>query len=120
MIERNIFGKIRKAFNSKMIIVITGLRRSGKTTTLKYLYDRVKSKNKVYIDFERMEYRKIFFDENYGNIIRSLELMGLDLSEKSYLFLDEVQYISNAASVIKYLYDSYDIKFLLRVHHHFI
>ena len=110
MIERNIFGKIRKAFNSKMIIVITGLRRSGKTTTLKYLYDRVKSKNKVYIDFERMEYRKIFFDENYGNIIRSLELMGLDLSEKSYLFLDEVQYISNAASVIKYLYDSYDIK----------
>jgi predicted AAA+ superfamily ATPase len=113
MIKRNIYKHLDKALNAKQIIAITGLRRSGKTTTIKYLLGNIKSNNKIYLDLERMEYRKIFQDENYGNIIKALEIYGIDLSTKSWIFLDEIQLVKNIGSVLKYLYDNYPIKFIV-------
>jgi len=113
MIKRNIYNHLDKAINTRQIIAITGLRRSGKTTTIKYLFGNIKSNNKIYLDLERMEYRKIFQDENYGNIIKALEIYGIDLSTKSWIFLDEIQLVKNIGSVLKYLYDNYPIKFVV-------
>lgn len=113
MIKRNIYTRLDKAIETRQIIAITGLRRSGKTTTLKYLLEKVHSKNKIYLDLERMEYRKIFMDDNYGNIIKALEIYGINLSEKSWVFLDEIQLVNNIGSVLKYLYDNYPIKFVV-------
>jgi len=113
MIKRNIYKHLDKAINTRQIIAITGLRRSGKTTTIKYLSGNIKSNNKIYLDLERMEYRKIFQDENYGNIIKALEIYGIDLSTKSWIFLDEIQLVKNIGSVLKYLYDNYPIKFVV-------
>ncbi|RLD66046.1 MAG: ATP-binding protein [Bacteroidetes bacterium] len=113
MIKRNIYKKLDKAINARQIIAITGLRRSGKTTALKYLIEKINSKNKIYLDLERMEYRKIFQDDNYGNIIKALEIYGINLSEKSWIFLDEIQLVKNIGSVLKYLYDNYPIKFVV-------
>ena len=39
MYKRDIFIEIEKALSVKQVIVITGMRRVGKTTTLKYLLE---------------------------------------------------------------------------------
>jgi len=42
-----------------------------------------------------------------------LKQLGLNFNEKLYLFIDEIQLVKNIPSVVKYLYDNYDIKFTL-------
>ena len=53
--ERKLSEKIRKWIDKKAIIVVTGMRRVGKTTLFKILYDEIKSKNKVFLDIENFE-----------------------------------------------------------------
>ena len=96
----------------EQITVLTGMRRTGKTTILKELLKRINSKNKFYIDLERLDNRELFNEKNYDNIINSLKQNGLKIEEKIFLFIDEIQLSSNIPSVIKYLYDNYNIKFL--------
>lgn len=93
--------------------MITGMRRVGKTTALTYLYELVKSKNKVLLDLENPLHRKIFEEENYDAVWNNLQQFGITNKTKAYLFLDEVQNLPELSRVIKYLYDHYDVKFVL-------
>jgi predicted AAA+ superfamily ATPase len=113
IVYRNIYKEFNKALPVKQIIAITGLRRVGKTTSIKYLLNQIKSKNKIFLDLERIEYRQIFSSENYQQIIQSLEIEGIDFTKKAYIALDEIQLVRNISSVIKYIYDTYDVKFLI-------
>lgn len=113
MIYRNIYREFNQALSVKQIIAITGLRRVGKTTSIKYLLNKIESENKIFLDLERIEYRQIFSNKNYQGIVQSLEIEGIDFSSKAYIALDEVQLVPNITSVIKYIYDTYDVKFLI-------
>jgi len=113
MIIRKLYPELKRALQVKQIIAITGLRRVGKTTIIKYLLSKIESNNKLYLDLERIEYRKIFSDENYGSIIKALEIEGVDFGKKAFIALDEIQLVPNIPSVLKYIYDTYDVKFLV-------
>ena len=112
MIIRKAFPLLARHLSKKQITVITGLRRVGKSTALNYLLDQVPHKNKLYLDFERIENRALFNEDYYKTIERGLEFLGLDLSNSPVLALDEIQLVPNSTSVIKSLYDSFDIKIL--------
>ncbi|GAP42849.1 predicted ATPase, AAA+ superfamily [Lentimicrobium saccharophilum] len=112
MIIRKAFPLLARHLSKKQITVITGLRRVGKSTALNYLLDQVPHKNKLYLDFERIENRALFNEDSYKTIERGLEFLGLDLSNSPVLALDEIQLVPNSTSVIKSLYDSFDIKIL--------
>ena len=83
------------------------------TTLLKQLMDVSTVKQKVYFDLERIDNRLLFSQENYETIIAALTQRGIDFSRKVLIAIDEIQLVPNLPSVIKYLYDNYDIKFLL-------
>ena len=61
MIERKEYmDKIKPFMNTDIIKVITGIRRSGKSTILKFIIDElkkegVKDSNIIYINFESMK-----------------------------------------------------------------
>lgn len=110
---RDICPELQKHSNHKQITVITGMRRTGKTTLIKWLLEQISSKNKLYIDLERIDNRELFDVKNYDAIIASLTRRGLSFAEKAYIALDEIQLTPNISSAIKYLYDSYDIKFFI-------
>ncbi len=112
-IERDIFKELKKHLPLKQIIILTGLRRTGKTTLVKKLLHEVKSDNKVYFDLENLSTRLLFSEENYENIISGLRAHNLTFNRKAYVVIDEIQYLPKIISVIKYLYDHYDIKFIL-------
>lgn len=104
---------LKEHIDKKQITVITGMRRTGKTTLLKQLLTDIESKNKIYIDLERIDNREIFSEKNYDAIIYTLRQRGLDIRKKSYIALDEIQLMPNLPSALKYFYDNYNIKFLV-------
>ncbi len=113
MFTREIYPELIRALEVKQIIAITGMRRVGKTTAVKYLLKEVLNKNKIYLDLERVEHRILFRQDNYQHIVKSLEYEGIDFSKKAWIAIDEIQLVPEIASVIKFLYDTYDIKFLV-------
>ncbi len=113
MITRTIYPLLEGHLKNKLITVITGLRRVGKTTAVKHLLDSITSENKLYLDLERVENRFLFNQFNYKDIELSLQAEGIDFSKKAYIALDEIQLCPAITSVVKYLYDTYDIKFIV-------
>lgn len=110
---RKIEKELKKSLDSKEIVILTGMRRTGKTTLMTSLIDSIPCKNKIFLDLENPLNRKIFEEVNYDNILKNLEKFGITVREKAYIFLDEIQLMSEIPSAIKYLYDHYDIKFFL-------
>jgi len=113
MIIRKEYTEFLDALSVRQIIAITGLRRVGKTTALKYLLSQIESENKIYFDLERIEYRNLFSGKNYGDIIKALEIEGVEFNQKAFIVLDEIQLVPNIASVLKYIYDTYDVKIIV-------
>ena len=111
--ERSLFSSLKNALSDQRMIVITGMRRVGKTTTLLWLLEQIPSNNKIYLDLERLDQRDIFKERNYEIVLNYFRNLGLEPSQPMTVALDEIQYVPNLPSVIKYLYDHYGIKFLL-------
>ena len=113
IIERPIYQDLREALSDQRIIVITGMRRVGKTTSLRWLLDQLPTENKIFLDLERLDQRSVFQESNYDLVLNFLQNRGMDLSRPLTVALDEIQYAPNLPSVVKYLYDHYGIKFML-------
>ena len=110
---RNQFQELQAHLENKQITVLTGMRRTGKTTLIKELMRVSPIRQKVYFDLERMDNRELFSEKNYDNIVLALTQRGFVFSEKILIAIDEIQLLPNLPSVLKYLYDTYDIKFLV-------
>jgi len=111
--RRQLFPQLESELDTKEITVITGMRRVGKTTALRHLYDLVKSENKAILDLENPLHRKVFEEENYDAVWNNLNQFGITNTAKAYIFIDEVQNLPDLSRVVKYLYDHWDVKFFL-------
>lgn len=92
MIKREQYiSKIRPFYDSDLIKIITGIRRSGKSVILKQIMEEIKTDNNecLFIDFELKTNRTII--SNADELIAFVE-KHIN-SNKLYLFLDEVQNI---------------------------
>ncbi|MBW1715938.1 MAG: ATP-binding protein [Deltaproteobacteria bacterium] len=110
---RTIFDLIEPYLHSPEAIVITGMRRTGKTTLLNWAYEQINSQNKIFLDLENPLNRKYFEEENYERIKGTFELLGIDFGQRPFVFLDEIQFVKNIPSIVKYFIDHYGIKFFL-------
>ena len=111
--KRKIFNSLEKHLSVKQVTVLTGMRRTGKTTLVKQLMDASDIEYKLFFDLERIDHRKLFSYDNYDSTIKEIEKNGVDFSKKVMICIDEIQLLPNIPSVIKYLYDHYDIKFIV-------
>jgi uncharacterized protein len=112
-INRKIFSQLQEHLERKQVTVLTGMRRTGKTTLVKQLMEVSKIEQKLFFDLEKLEDRDQFEVRNYDLIISRLKDQGVDFSQKVLICIDEIQLLPNIPSVIKYLYDHYDIKFIV-------
>ncbi|MBA4349499.1 MAG: hypothetical protein C0415_05870 [Thermodesulfovibrio sp.] len=111
--QRKILQQIKNHLKSKEIIVLNGMRRVGKTTACRMVFDAIRSENKIFLDLENPIEQKLFEEKDYNNILFNLEHFGIDIKKKAYIFLDEIQAMPQAVKAIKYLYDHHDVKFFL-------
>jgi uncharacterized protein len=95
MFQRDIFPFLKEHLASAQVTVITGMRRTGKSTALQWLLAQVKHNNKIYIDCERLEVRAQLRQENYEAIVEWFSLKGLDFSKPCAIAMDEIQLVGN-------------------------
>lgn len=113
MIQRTIFPILLEHLYKPQVTVITGMRRVGKSTALKYLLSQITHENKIYLDFEKADNRFIWNQTSYKDIEINLAVEGIDFSKPAVIAIDEIQLVQQSSSVIKYLYDTYKIKFIV-------
>lgn len=111
LMKRLLFDKIRTKIDDKRYIIITGPRQVGKTTIMKQLYDDLinKYQNAFFISLENPTIYNILNEhpENLFKYVTKPPEMVKDVSEKYYVFIDEIQYLENPSNFLKYNYDMY-------------
>lgn len=110
---RKLLPQLEKHLSSREIVVLTGMRRTGKTTLYRMLFERINSGNKAFLDMENPIEQKVFEEKDYNNILLNLAEFGIDSGKKAYVFLDEIQAMPHAVKAVKYLHDHKNIKFFL-------
>ncbi len=95
------FNKIKEAFKTLPIVVLTGARQVGKTTLMKgFRYDA----DKLFLNGQNPEAIELFSNysviENYLKIHLNNQLTG-------YLLIDEFQFIPDISTYMKILTDSH-------------
>lgn len=92
MIKRKHYiDQVRPFYNSDLIKIITGIRRSGKSVILQQIIEEIKllSDNIIYLNFE-----DIRVSTNITNSIQLLQYVEKNRKEgKCYLFFDEIQMV---------------------------
>ena len=115
--KRFLFNDIVKEIESKQIISLIGLRRTGKTTILKQVIDHLIKSKKVkreYILFYSFDEEQPKIEEIVTEYETKLGKELLDIKDKIYIFLDEIQKLKNWQNQVKYYYDNYqNIKFFV-------
>ena len=110
MIYRTEYMQRLKAFkDNKIIKVVTGLRRSGKSTLLEMFRDEllqsgVQPEQIQYINFELMKYDAV---RNYKQLYNVVTEKALP-DKKNYLFFDEIQQVSGWEKTVNSLSLEYD------------
>lgn len=102
MINREFYLKqIIPYMNTDLIKVIVGIRRSGKSTLMKQiieklLYDGIMKEQIIYLNFEDYLIRKYKDPNKLYDYLNNLIIDG----KKAYIFLDEVQEVINFEQVV--------------------
>lgn len=113
MIKRKILSALEKEIASDKIIVLTGMRRTGKTTLVRYLYESTDNCRKLFLDLENPLNQSYFSSLDYDAIKNILDRLAQGTAKNLLVVLDEIQNVRTLPSIVKYLYDHYRIKFVL-------
>lgn len=96
--------RLRNLRHKKLIKIITGIRRCGKSTVLEMFRDEllsegVKKERIIFINFEDFEYRALRNSDSLYSFIKERLT-----SEMNYIFLDEIQRVENFPDAVDSLY----------------
>ena len=112
---RNILKNLENHLENKQVTVLTGMRRTGKTTLVKHLMNESKVRQKIYFDLERIDYRELFSEKNYETIVFALQQRGINFSEKVLInpcfyfsdFCFSLQVFCSYKNICKFLFDGF-------------
>lgn len=113
MIKRTLYLKqIRPFYNTPMVKVLTGLRRSGKSTMLLLIQDDLKSdgvkeEQLFRLNMETVEGMALKGSDDLLSMLTSF-FSSLDEGQKGYIFLDEIQLLSGWEKVVNACNTSYN------------
>jgi uncharacterized protein len=114
--KRKIFDKAAKELATPKIIVLSGLRRTGKSTIMHQLINELLAKGQpekqiFYFTFrEEAHSLKKVLDNYLENILKKES----NLAKKTYIFLDEIQYASHwQKNLAEYLARHKNLKFII-------
>ncbi len=114
--KRKIIAQISKFLDSKEIIVLHGARQVGKTSIMLYLIDELKNKknNVFYFDLEIPRYLEMI-NSGFEALYEYLLAKGYQKGERAYVFIDEIQYLTDPSGFLKLFHDNYgaDIKLIV-------
>lgn len=102
MIKREMYlRKIRNSYDSELIKIIVGVRRSGKSVLMMQIMEELKEKginedHIIYINFEDYDYTDYTKPKEFNKYVKN----KIKDKEKYYLFFDEIQNVQDFEKVI--------------------
>jgi len=104
-IIRDLTLKIQKYLPKDEILLLIGARQAGKTTILHQIEDILKNQNQncYFLNLEDPNYLSLL-NQSPKNLFK---IFPIDLKKKFFILIDEVQYLDNPSSFLKYFYDQY-------------
>ncbi len=104
-ILRDLTTQIKEQLQKDEVILIIGARQAGKTTVLHQLEEIIKTQNSLsyFLNLEDPEYLSLL-NESPKNLFK---IFSFDLKQKTFVLIDEVQYLKDPTNFLKYFYDEY-------------
>ncbi|MGP1457757.1 MAG: ATP-binding protein [Treponema sp.] len=104
IVRKEYLERLRNLRHKKLIKIVTGIRRCGKSTVLETFRDEllsegVKKERIIFINFEDFEYKSLRNPDSLYSFIK--ERLTTDMN---YIFLDEIQRVENFPDVVDSLY----------------
>lgn len=102
MIKREMYlKKIRDSYDSELIKIIVGVRRSGKSVLMMQIIEEIKEKgikedHIIYINFEDYDYTDYTNPKKFNQYVKE----QIKDKKKYYLFFDEIQNVQDFEKVI--------------------
>lgn len=115
MVIRELYlRRIRPFYDSELFKVITGIRRSGKSTLMLQIVDEIRAKDVsedhiIVINFEMYRYRKLMQPDALNDYVEE----HIQDSDKYYLFFDEIQNVTDFELVINSFRATHDVSIFL-------
>ena len=107
IINRDIISQIRDKdyLERDEIILLVGARQTGKTTILKLLQSELEAKGvkTFFLNLEDPDYLRLL-NQTPKNLF---QIFPIDLKTRTFVFVDEVQYLNDPTNFLKYFYDEY-------------
>ena len=115
--KRQIIDEIEKYLPTQDIIVLHGARQVGKTSILTYLKNQLQNQGKktFYIDLEDSRYIQIL-EKGVNEFLKLISEQGFVFDQNNiiYVFIDEIQYLSNPSPFLKLMVDHHpEIKLIV-------
>ncbi len=121
--KRDLYKRLKENLDNSLILDIVGLRRTGKSTLVRQLISdilkkKIAGENVFYylFDYETQLKTSEFLEEILQLYFSEIQQKSItELTNRVYIFLDEVQYIENWQAVLKKYYDlsGKKIKFII-------
>lgn len=107
-IIRDLTLKLKSFLQTDEILLLIGARQAGKTTILHQIEDILKRQNQFchFLDLEDPDYLSLL-NQSPKNLFK---IFPFDIKKKSFLLIDEIQYLDNPSNFLKYFYDRYQGK----------
>lgn len=110
MYNREVLPELLLNLDQPEILLLVGARQVGKTSLMKMLLAHLRQRGTPeqtlhYLDLEDMALLRLL-EGGPRELTGWLAAKGADLSEKVYVFIDEIQYLTNPANLLKLLADS--------------
>ena len=102
---RDVTVSAQKYLNQDEILLFIGPRQAGKTTILKQLQDSLKERKELTfsLNLEDPDYLTLLNDSP-KNLFK---IFTLPEDKKSFVFIDEIQYLNDPSRFLKYFYDEF-------------
>jgi len=114
MIKREIINKIELFLDSRDILLFYWARQVGKTSLMKYIMQNYFENNSIFFDLEKPSNLDLLNKDPDIFINYLKTYYSWDENKKITIFIDEIQYLENPTSFLKYIYDNYiNIKFIV-------
>ena len=112
IVPRDSIAELVSYANDRQIVIVTGPRRSGKTTgimsTIQQLLDKgVAPKRTLYFSFDEVLSRDhTVLEDVVSYFLENVTQEGATKKTPAFLFLDEIQFIKNWPTILKRIYET--------------
>jgi uncharacterized protein len=121
LIPRDLLAEVIDFLDEENIILLTGARQTGKTSLLYLIIQQLwdndfPQSQTVYFDLENIHDFSLLNDlKDFNIFLELLKKRGVNPAERAYVFIDEIQHLSNPSSFLKYIHDHYKprLKFIV-------